>query len=369
MNETALTVRPTPQAATLARVDALRDRARSFAEQSRAASTKDAYASDWAHFASWCSLFGYASLPADAETVALYLAEFADASPDWPAFARWCKAQRKQANVYDIDLLTAYGQAQQIDTTVLHPALKVATLTRRLAAISQLHQLQRFDSPSQSELVRTVLKGIRREKGTRQDQPAPATLHVLQRMLQAVPATLGGTRDRALLLVGFAGALRRSNIVALEVDHIRFQAAGMILLLERSKTDQEAQGTEIGIVMGEHAETCPVRALRAWLRAANITSGFVFRPMTKHDTVRQRGLSDQSVRLVIKRYAQAAGLEADDFSAHSLRAGLPTTAASMNIADRAIADQTKHRSMEVLNRYIRAGQILGPNNVSGRVGL
>ena len=373
MDETALAISPTPAVTALAHVEALRERvrerARDLAEKSRADATKDAYVSDWTHFETWCRLFGYASLPAEPEAVALYLAEFADESPDWPAFIIWCVAQGKCADANNSDLLATYKQANQVNTDFLHPALKTVTLTRRLAAISQFHQLQNFDSPSQSEIVRTVMKGIRREKGTKQNQPAPATLDVIRRMLQEVPSTLTGLRDRALLLVGFAGALRRSNIVALDVEHIRFQSNGMILLLERSKTDQERRGTEIGIAMGENETTCPVRAVRTWLRAAEITTGPVFRPMTKHATVRKGRLSDQSVGLVIKRYAHAADFEADDFSAHSLRAGLPTTAASLGVSDRAIAAQTQHRSMDMLNRYIRAGQLLSDNNVTRHIGL
>ncbi|MBC8162191.1 MAG: site-specific integrase [Roseiflexaceae bacterium] len=374
MDETTLTVLSTPAVTTLAHVEALRERvrerARDLAAKSRADATKDAYVSDWTHFETWCCLFDYASLPAEPETVALYLAEFADESPDWPAFTLWCVAQGKRADVTDNDLLAAFRQAKQMNTGFLHPALKVATLTRRLAAISQFHQLQNFDSPSQSEIVRTVMKGIRREKGTKQNQPAPATLDVIRSMIQAAPSTLTGRRDRALLLVGFAGALRRSNIVALDVDHIRFLAGGMILLLGRSKTDQEGRGTEIGIAIGQHEETCPVRAVRTWLRAAEITTGPVFRPMTKHGTVRKSRLSDQSVGLIMKRYAaQVPGLEVNDFSAHSLRAGLPTTAAGLGVSDRAIAEQTQHRSIDMLNRYIRAGQLLSDKNVTRHIGL
>jgi integrase len=332
---TALT---TTQPAPLAALQDVTDRARFYAEQSRAESTRRAYQRDWADFVKWCAhpKRNFIPLPADPATVALYITNLAH--PD--------KGENEPAQ----------------------KPHKVATIERRLVAISQAHKLAGYERPTCSEMVRSVLKGIRRTEGTAQVAKAPATTDVLRRMLDTLPASILGTRDRALLLIGFAGAFRRSELVSLNVADVQFTTAGAVVTLRRSKTDQEGQGTKKGIPFGTSAATCPVRALKAWLDASGISEGPIFRPINRHGQVRGQRLTAHSVARVVKRYADAAGLPIADFSGHSLRAGLATSAAAAGASERAIMQQTGHKSERMVRRYIRDGQLFR-DNAAAVVGL
>lgn len=300
--------------------------ARRYAAQSRAESTARAYRSDWQHFTTWCGGTHAASLPAEPATVAAYVAALADGGK------------------------------------------KPATIARRLAAISQAHQLAGHDSPSRTEVVRSVLKGIRRAHGTAQRQVAPATTPIVKAMVEQLPATLAGKRDRALLLLGFAGAFRRSELVSGRVDDVAFTADGLIFTLRRSKTDQEGQGLKKGIPYGANVATCPVRALRAWLDAAGISSGPIFRAVDRWGRLAEKPLTDRSVADIIKRAAAAAGHDARAFSGHSLRAGLATSAAAAGVGERSIMQQTGHKSERMVRKYIRDGALFR-DNAAGKVGL
>jgi integrase len=185
-------------------------------------------------------------------------------------------------------------------------------------------------------------------------------------MLSRAPDTLIGLRDRALLLVGFAGAFRRSELVALDVEDLEFTEDGMKVLIRRSKTDQEGAGQAVGIARG--VNLCPVAALKAWLAAAGITSGPIFRPVNRHGRVQDRRLTDQVVALVVKRYAEAAGMDSRKYAGHSLRVGLVTSAAMNNVPEYVIQKQTRHKSTDMLRRYIRDVSLFR-DNASSRVGL
>lgn len=213
--------------------------------------------------------------------------------------------------------------------------------------------------------IHDVMRGIRREHGTAQRRVAPATTVVMQAMVATCDEFMIRRRDRALLLVGFAAALRRSELVALNVADVAFVPQGMTVLVARSKTDQEQAGQSIGVVQTGTA-TCPVAALQSWLAAAKIEDGRVFRRINRHGQLGP-ALSDQSVALIVKRRAAMIGREANEFSGHSLRAGLATAAASFGVEERVIMRQTRHRSVTV-RRYIRDGELF-LQNASGRVGL
>ena len=240
-------------------------------------------------------------------------------------------------------------------------AWKVSTLNRRLAVISVMHQRHGYPSPTVSPAVREVAKGIRRQTGSAQRRVAPTVIGDIRRMLAHLPDNLLATRDRALLLIGFAGALRRSELVAIDVEDITDRPEGLAATLRRSKTDQEGAGRIVAIPYG--TETCPVTALRTWTEEAGITTGPVFRPIDRHENISATRLSDRAVALVLKRRAAAAGLDPAAYSGHSLRAGFATTAAAHGATERAIANQTGHRSMEVLRRYIRDGALFTDNGV------
>ncbi len=188
-------------------------------------------------------------------------------------------------------------------------------------------------------------------------------------MLATLPSTLVGIRDRAILLVGFVGAFRRSELVALDVEDVAAHAAGLVVILRRSKVDQEPRGFAKAIPYGGDTATCPVTAMKAWLEAARITSGPLFRSIDRHGNVAPDRTSGLTVARVVKRAALAAGLDAERFSGHSLRLGFVTTAARRGCSERSIANQTGHRSMPVLRGYIRRANVFEENAAVAVVGL
>jgi integrase len=297
------------------------DRVRSYLENARARNTIRGYRSGFKQFENWCSAAGLASLPAEPQTVAMYLG---------------CEAGR----------------------------LKAATLSHRLAAISKAHKTAGYVSPVRDNpLIGETLKGIKRTHGIASLQKTPVLTEDLRLMLRALPKNLLGTRDRALLLIGFTGAFRRSELVSLDVSDLKFTAEGLLITLTRSKTDQEGAGREVAIPVAAHAETCAVRALQAWLEAATITEGAIFRPVDRHGRISASRLSDHAVALVVKRYALSVGLEVDTFSGHSLRAGFVTSAARAGEPERRIMRQTGHKSIEMVLRYVRQANAFQDNAV------
>lgn len=187
-------------------------------------------------------------------------------------------------------------------------------------------------------------------------------------MLSVLPRSPLGIRDRAFLLLGFAGAFRRSELVDLDVIDIVVNPDGVIATIRRSKTDQEGASQKVGIPYGRRPDTCPVLALTAWLELAGITSGPIFRPITRHGAILPARLSDRSVARIVQRSTEAAGLDPTQFAGHSLRAGLATSAAMAGAEERDIMRQTRHRSVAVARRYIRDGSLFR-NNAAATVGL
>lgn len=311
-----------PLKSELSVLDALA-RARKFMDSGKSTATKKAYAGDWAHFTAWCSQHRCQFLPAEPPTVAAYIADLA---------------------------LT----------------MKPATIQRRLAAIGQAHQVAGLESPTTTAPVRECWKGIRRTLSISQDKAAPLLVMDLRDIVSRLDLrTLLGLRDRALLCLGFAAALRRSELVALDVEDVEIRPEGLVLSVRRGKTDQEGQGRRIGIAVGR-TELCPVAAVHAWRVAAGINDSALFRSVTRHGAVGAR-LSDRAVDLVVRRHSNAARL-AGDYSAHSLRAGLATSAAQAGLSERDIAAQTGHRSLAVLRGYIREGELFR-SNVTASLGL
>lgn len=202
----------------------------------------------------------------------------------------------------------------------------VSTIRRHLSSISTAHKTADLPTPTTTALVKKTLDGIATTHGTAPNAKKAATCNDLVAMLEHVPNTLIGIRDRALLLIGFAGALRRSELVGLNVEDIEVTDEGMILTIRRSKTDQEGQGQRIAIDYGINPATCPVRAYQAWIEASGIDSGAVFRHIDKGGHIRER-LSGYAVAFIVKKYAKEAGLDPDQYAGHSLRSGFATTAA------------------------------------------
>ncbi len=222
MKETGADVVPSPS-----------QQVRDFIRASKAESTIRGYRADWRSFCEWCESHSLCPLPASPETVASFIAECAG-------------------------------------------RLKVGSIQRRLNAIAEAHKAVGVESPTHHAMVTNTMKGIRRTKGTAPVQKAPTLTDDIRAMVDATDTGIIGIRDRAMVLLGFAGAFRRSELVGLDVEDCAFGKDGLTVTLRRSKTDQDGVGRKIGIPYGSNPETCPVRTVQAWLEMAGITSGRCF---------------------------------------------------------------------------------------------
>jgi len=246
--------------------------------------------------------------------------------------------------------------------------LKVGSIQRRLNAIAEAHKATGLDSPTHTALVRNTMKGIRRTLGTAPVQKAPALTEDVRAMVGATDAGMIGLRDRALILLGFAGAFRRSELVGLDLEDCSFGKDGLTVTLRRSKVDQEGMGRRVGIPYGSNPDTCPVRNVQAWIEQAGISSGPLFHPVTRHGQVQAGRMAGLDVARVVKKLAERAGLEAAKYAGHSLRAGHATSAAIAGASERSIQNQTGHRSVQMVRRYIRDGSLFRENS-GGKLGL
>jgi integrase len=239
-------------------------------------------------------------------------------------------------------------------------SLTVATLVRRLASLSKAHDARGLPNPTHSPRVRATMRGIKRTYGCAQRQAKPLCRDDLLQVLEATGESRKDVRDRALLLVGFAGALRRSELVGLNVEDLEHVRQGVILHLRRSKTDQEAVGQKIGIPHGR-GRWCPVAALNDWLQLSAIETGPVFRSLDRAGRVGGARLSGDAVSLIVRTRVEAAGLDPCRYSGHSLRAGLATSASQIGVPTWKIRAQTRHASDAMLARYIRDGELFNQN--------
>ena len=284
-----------------------------FADAAKAVHTRRAYAADWADFSQWAASRGAPSLPCPPGLLCGYLATLAEGS------------------------------------------LRASTIGRRAAAVAHMHRAAGFDSPSTNPAVREVLRGIRHTLGTAPQSKAPATADLIARMLAACPATMIGRRDQALIAFGFAGAFRRSELLALAVADLLEVPDGLRVVIRRSKTDQAGEGQEIAIPRGTYLR--PVETLQTWLAAAAISDGPLFRPVSKGGRVGAAPLGGDGFVRALKRRAAEAGLDPAGFSGHSLRAGFLTSAAEAGADVLKMAEVSRHRSMDTVRRYVRRGNL------------
>jgi site-specific recombinase XerD len=284
-----------------------------YARAAKSPATRRAYRSDFEIFRTWCEEKRLCPLPASAEAVAAFLA---------------------------FDLTNG---------------AKPPTLSRRLAAISYAHTLAGHPSPTASEAVKATLRGIKRTVRHSAARKAPATSDKVAAMVALAGDGPRGLRDRALLLVGFAGAFRRSELIALNLEDLESCEHGLLVTIRKSKTDQEGVGARIAIARGSVA--CPVNAVHDWIAVSRIESGPIFRPVSKKGRVLNRRLSDRSVADLVKAYARRAGLKAGDFSAHSLRSGFLTSAARRGASIFKMMDVSRHKSIETLRAYVRDAEL------------
>ena len=239
--------------------------------------------------------------------------------------------------------------------------LKVSTVRRRAATLGKVFGFSVRRDPA----IGPVLAGIERTHGVREDGKDALLLEDLLKVLPSGDGLLA-LRDRALLLLGFAGGFRRGELAALTVEDLQFRDEGGAVLVRRGKTDPEGAGRKVGIPFGVHEETCPVRALRRWLDAGVIRTGHVFRRVYGRHVGQE--LEPQAVWCVVRRLCAKAGLEAKRFGAHSLRAGMVTQAIRGGASDHAIMAQTGHRSSNMVRRYRRETDLF-QDNAGGKLGL
>jgi site-specific recombinase XerD len=306
----------------------------------RAANTLRGYRSDWAEFTSWCARTGAVPLPAGPATITSYLTELARAGA------------------------------------------KVGTMSRRISAIKFAHTLRNHADPTANARVVAVWEGIRRTHGAPPEQAYPLMPPELFDVLDACPTTktwktrgrapepdLAGLRDRALLLVGFVAALRRSELAALDLDQVAEHPNGLVVSLGRSKTNQTGEQAELVVLpRGGNRSRSAVAALQAWLEAAGVTVGPIFRPVSKGNRALPRPLHPESINTLVQNAIARAGLDPAPYSAHSLRAGFVTYAHLRGASDRAIAHQTRHRSLATLGAYVRVHQAWD-DNAATQLGL
>jgi site-specific recombinase XerD len=288
------------------------DKAAELARNEKALATRRAYSSDFRIFESWCAQRGINALPASPESVAAFLA---------------CEVER---------------------------SIRPSTIGRRVAAIRYAHKLAGHAVPTDDERVKATVRGIRRSLGTAPRKKAPATAERIIPMALGTGDNLKALRDRALLLLGFAGAFRRSELVALDCEDIEECETGLRITIRHSKTDQEGAGRTLAVVRGSIA--CPVAALQVWREAAGIIAGPLFCSVRKGGRLGRR-LPAAAVADIVKAQATRVGFDPGLFAAHSLRAGFLTSAAKKGASIFKMMDQSGHRSVDTLRGYVRDAEI------------
>lgn len=295
----------------IANNEKLSDKARQSIYIARADNTIRAYESDWNDFCEWCEYHHVSAYPAIPETIINYINDLADNA-------------------------------------------KANTVARRISALTENFDAAGMqDNPCRFPIVKNALRGIKRMKGVMQHGKLPILFDDIKEMMTYLEGnTLQQARDKAILLVGFYGAMRRSEIANLEMNDIQFTRLGMLLTLRKSKTDQFDQGQLIAIPIVQEKNICAVHALKEWLHLSGITSGPVFRGFTRNHTIRKTKISDKTIALIVKHYAALVGMDPKEYGAHSLRHGFATTAAQHHVEERDIMRQTRHKSQAVVRRYI-----------------
>ena len=302
--------------------DSLSEKSKRRLRQSKSENTIKAYDADWRDFLDWCKANEKAPLPTEPETIVNYINDLADNA-------------------------------------------KANTISRRVTAISENHIAAGFDAeynPARSAMVRAAVAAIRREKGTFQQGKTPILVETLPLFADYLQGdSLQVLRDRALLFLGFAGAFRRSELVAVTVENLTFTSNGIVVFIPRAKTDQLGKGSTIGIPFAPNPEVCAARAVKTWIDRAGLKTGPLFRAFKKNGELRDAPLSDKSVALIVKKYAALAGFDADQFAGHSLRRGFATSAAQHNVSTLDIMRQTRHKSEKMVHRYIEQGSLFKDN--------
>lgn len=293
------------------------ERLQRYAQRSKANATWEAYRRDWGRFQDWCVERGLAALPAHPAVVADYAVHLGE-----------------------------NGRS-------------IRGIRRCMAAIAASHATAGHTPPTASDQVKLVLQGVAREFGVPAAKKSALDGRELRRVIEMCPGhTLAGRRDRAILAIGYFGAFRRSEVVALDRADVAETSGGLEVLLRRSKTDQEGSGT-VKALKRRSDITDPATLLRVWLAASGITAGPLFRPIDRHGNMASERLTDHAVALILKRACQRAGLDPARYSGHSLRRGFATSAARGGADGLLIRRQTKHKSDRMVDEYVEEGTRFG----------
>lgn len=299
----------------------LLEKAKEFQAASRSPNTWKAYDRDFSKFTAWCVVHRRVPMPADTETVVLYLVSLVDRN------------------------------------------LAVATVARAAAAISKNHDLAGYASPTRTPEVKELLAGVRRAVGGEPSRRKPMTVSILAKIVSSMPDSLRGKRDRAIILLGFAAALRRSELVKLTCDDVLAHDSGLVLRIIGAKGDRENTTQRVAVPKTRRRKLCAIRALAAWMKAADITNGPVFRPICGHREVVPKALSDQVVAAVVKRALRRAGIDSKGFSGHSLRRGLITAAAHKGVSLVRLRSHSRHKTVQAMMPYVEDVEIFVENPV------
>lgn len=302
----------------------LSDKSLATLSETKSKSTMDAYESDWNDFCDWCQYHNEIAFPAQPETIVNYINDLADYA-------------------------------------------KASTIRRRVSAISENYNAAGLSetNPCHAWIVREALVGLNRTKGTVQKGKTPIYWEELEQMISYIDsAHLAGVRDKAILLLGFLGAFRRSEISNLNIEDLTRYPQGLVVTLTHSKTDQEKAGQQVGIPYIANKSMCAITAVNEWIKKANISEGPLFRSILKNEKAASRRLSDKSINLIVKKYITCIGLSPDLYGAHSLRHGFATYAALNGIEERLIMKQTRHRSVEMVRHYINEANLFVNNPIT-----
>jgi integrase len=297
-------------------------KSQAYQDAADAPATLRAYATDLANYKAWCDRHDFVAMPATPEVVGAYLA--------------------------------AAGEGYAMPT-----------LRRRAAAIARACGVAGHPLDTKHPAIRETLRAIGRKHGSPSRRAAAITTTEVRKLCRACGTDLASARDRALLLLGFAGALRRSELVGLNTRN------GFVLLIGRSKTDTLGEGAEIAIPRGQADDTCPVAALKVWLALSELVAGPLFRKVNRGGVVEHARLSTDAVRQILLKRAAKAGLKgtlAEPFSPHGLRAGFITTAYRNGVPDEEIMGHTRHRSLTTMRSYVRRAK-LSKDSPAGKLGL
>ena len=291
-------------------------------KSSKANNTLRAYKSDFKDFGGFCAKHGFDSLPTEPKIVSLYL-------------------------------------------THLSKNSKISTLRRRLVSIGMVHKLKGHYLDTKHPIIIENLLGIKRVKGSYQKGKKPLLINHLKSIINVIDEQkideIKKARDKALLLVGFAGGFRRTELISIDHEDLEFVTEGVKIIIKRSKTDQFGEGMTKGIPYFSNQKYCPVNNLKKWLELSNIKSGPIFRRFAKGSVLTNYRLTDQSVVLIIKIYLNLAGIENKNYSGHSLRSGFATVAAESGADERSIMTMTGHKTTQMVRRYIREANIFKNN--------